>query len=150
MLVEAMVNRRESDVRARILRRYEAALMNNTKWRMVWTALTELRAPFKLAMADADDWNADHADRVHRALPPSLVEDWGIADPGVGGPFLYVQILSVSVPEPEPRSPEADTLGMPFQSVHDHELLRTRLLNIGELPLREEPQELQIWGYALG
>lgn len=75
-----------------------ASLMNNTKWREVWTVLAELRLRIHFAYADQTSWNDDNSGKLQGPFPVDYVQERGIGDPGIGGPFFYKQILWIRVP----------------------------------------------------
>ncbi|MCK5943233.1 MAG: hypothetical protein KAI24_14735 [Planctomycetes bacterium] len=105
--------------------------MNNTKWREVWLALAEMRLRIHFAFFRDADWNEANATKLRGPFSSSQVEERGIGDPGIGGPFLYKEILWVRVP----RVPGNDVDGF-----------LERVRSLGQLPMNVVPDYVEIRG----
>ena len=106
--------------------------MNDTKWREVWTVLCELRLRVHFAYAGDEGWNAANAARLWGPFPMSYVQNDGIRDPGIGGPFRYKQILWIRVPR---------------IAGNDVDAFVARVKSLGQLPLRVERDYVEVRGY---
>src|SRR5262245_26018716 len=110
--------------------RYAVALMNNTKWREVWEIVCDLRLRVQLDYADSPQWGGTQ--RLRGPFAMNLIETRGLRDPGIGGPFLYKQILWLRVPKVWPNDTSA------FQAA---------VSSLGSVPLVETDQYVEITGY---
>jgi hypothetical protein len=116
----------------RVRDRFSICLMNDTKWREVWELVASLRLRIHFAYAIDHAWNRSNSEKLHGPFPHTWVEERGIRDPGIGGPFRYEEILWIRVP----RIPRNDT-----------ETFCRRLDTLGQLPIRVEPDFVEIRGY---
>ena len=115
----------------RIQTRYPQKLMNDTKWREVWTLIAASEQRLRMKYADSDVWNSDNADRLHGPFPADYVLKHGIRDPGIGGPFTYVEIYSLEIPKSNPG----------------FDAFLNGLKSLGVLPITEHATYIEILGY---
>ena len=80
------------------IRSHPSALMNDTKWRECWQVFASLGTRIHFAYVGDEDWNAANSKRLFGPIPAHWIWDRGIRDPGIGGPFLFKEILWVKAP----------------------------------------------------
>jgi len=122
---------RMAEIKHRISSRYPRRLMSDTKWREVWTLITAFRQRIRMTYADSDEWNAANSTRLHGPFPDDYVLNYGIRDPGIGGPFRYFEILAIEIPK----------LNNDFEEFFIH------LDSIGLLPVVNHESHIEIIGY---
>lgn len=133
----------DRDLDRRLRERWSTALMNDTKWREVWLVIVELGVRLYFSYADSDDWNAANASRLFGPFRVEHVWERGIRDPGIGGPFLFKQILEIRVPRHSPPRPGVGPIVM-----NDLDVLVHRLRELGEIPVSTNDEVVVIRGYA--
>ena len=126
-----MNRNRMAEIKNAIQSRYSQRLLNDTKWREIWTLLTKFGQHFRMQYANSDVWNADNKERLHYPLPSHDVLDNGIRDPGVGGPFRYFEIYSIEIPKTN----------------QEFGIFYTHLTDLGTLPLIDHHAYIEILGY---
>ena len=110
--------------------RYSASLMNDTKWREVWAIVCALELQVQMNYADNPSYGG--AKVLHGPFKPDYIEDRGIRDPGIGGPFLYKQILWLRVPKSSPN---------------DNSSFREQVDALGNVPITENDEYFEVRGY---
>ena len=120
-----------AEIVSRIQTRYPQKLMNDTKWREVWTLIAASNQRLRMKYADSDVWNSDNADRLHGPFPADYVLERGIRDPGIGGPFTYAEIYSLEIPKSNPG----------------FDMFCKALGDLGVLPITEHDTYIEILGY---
>jgi hypothetical protein len=116
----------------RIRDHFSASLMNDTKWREVWELLASLKLRIHFAYARGHSWNLSNSKTLQGPFPAAWVEERGVRDPGIGGPFRYEEILWIRVPR---------------IAGNDVDAFCARLDALGRLPLRVEPDFVEVRGY---
>lgn len=122
-------------------KRYTVHLMNNTKWREVFDIMIDSGVPLEAMLIGHDQpvWQ-----KVSLTKEQLLEEH--IADPGIGGPCLYMEILAVRFPIVEELVNEQT--GRTFTSNHQSADLQEQLFGLGQLPLFEIDGYCEIRAYA--
>ena len=129
LLVDKMVDSEwEAKIDKKLRNRFSARLMNDTKWREIWSLIARHALQVAMSYADEPDWNSES---LWGPFSADYVQQRGIRDPGVGGPFLYKQILSVRIPKRD-----QDTSGFMADA-----------MQLGELPIIDAVDQIEIVGY---
>jgi hypothetical protein len=127
-----------------ISRRFKAKLMNNTKWREVFTCLAKSELRFQVAWINAPDFPHD----VLHSINLSWVGERGLLDPGIGGPCYYKEIAYIRIPTvlrlPKVMRGEVYSYQEKKQNV---ESLVAELHSLGQLPLTVMSDYVEIRGY---
>ena len=118
----------ETQLDKKLRNKYTASFMNDTKWRELWTLIAEHSLRLSMAYADDPDWNAA---TLWGPFSSNLVGERGIKDPGIGGPFLYKQILSICIPK----------------SNEQFNLFISDVSRLGQLPITESEDSFEIVAY---
>jgi len=119
----------ETRIDKKLRRLYSVQLMNNTKWREVWSLIAKLSLRLSMKYADDPNWQSNALWGPFRL---DDVQENGIRDPGVGGPFLFKQILSIRIPKT-------------FQN--DTEAFAAAIGKLGDLPVSETDEYIEILAY---
>jgi hypothetical protein len=126
----------EANLDRRICSRTKASLMSNAKWRAVFRLVFEHQVWFSILWVDDELWNRD---TLQHPVPEELIRYDGIADPGIGGPVLFKQILWV-------RFPACRSLDG-YQFTQPIDQFQKELESLGQFPLFREHDYLKIRGY---
>jgi len=118
----------ESSLDEKLRRRYSVRLMNDTKWREIWSLIARHALRVEMSYADRQEWNSDS---LWGPFSDDYVQERGIRDPGIGGPFLYKQILSIRIPKLN----------------QDTSAFVADAGELGELPLVETAEQIEVVGY---
>ncbi|MDR3158366.1 MAG: hypothetical protein LBU11_05005 [Zoogloeaceae bacterium] len=86
---------------------FSARLMNNVKWRSIWEIICRLHVRIRIAYAGSHEWNEQNSDKSWGHFTLDCIQERGIRDPGIGGPFLYKEILWVRIPKSHGNDTEA-------------------------------------------
>lgn len=129
-----------------ISRRYKAKLMNNTKWREVFTCLAKRDIRFQVGWINTPDFPRD---TVHSLFSERLVGERGLLDPGIGGPCYYKEIEYVRIPKVLrlPKVMRGEVYGYHEQE-QDVAGLVAELHGLGQLPLTVMSDYVEIRGYV--
>ena len=122
--------------------RYSVTLMNNTKWREVFSVLYQkVGLPFEVAYVREEE-EFRHASAPHI----SMLEDDYIKDPGLGGgPTYYKEIFSIRIPRKENyRNPKTGAASISEETSKD---LLKALHELGQLPIELTDEYIIIYGY---
>jgi hypothetical protein len=122
----------EDQLDQKIQQHYSTSLMNNTKWREVWEIICHLGLRIQFAYADSVEWNGNNSEKLWGPLPLDYVQERGIRDPGIGGPFLYKQILWLRVPKVR---------------LNDAAAFQNEVKKLGKIPISENEKYIEILGY---
>jgi hypothetical protein len=138
-------NEYETRLDRKLIARYGAGLLNDTKWREICLILAEYGVPFYMAYAAEDEWNAWNSNRLQRPLQVRDINERGIRDGACGGgPFRFKQLLWV-------RVPRRIEVARGRRSVeYDLAALRRRIEALGSVPLRETTEYLEVFAYEQG
>lgn len=109
--------------------------MNDTKWREVFCAISRFRVRFTIAFVGEA---ASPQGQLHFPVPERLLRSDHIADPGIGGPCYYRDILGIAFP----RIQLWDLPG-----TQELPLLLDELTKLGQLPISETDETVEIRGY---
>jgi hypothetical protein len=128
--------------------KFSTKLMNDTKWRELFTCLARLYLAFKVAYID--DENLLLSEKSYY-ISTDLIGDRGIKDPGIGsaGFCLYKQIYCICINRiPHiPKTPsEQKYLYYQRQQNNFNELLK-ELDKLGQIPINLLDDRLEIHGY---
>jgi hypothetical protein len=126
----------ERDRRVSLKIRDMVGVMNNTKWREVFSAVAKYRVQFSVSWVNDRIWNTAS---LHAVLPSWVAAD-GIRDPGIGGPCFYREILLIRFP-----FCIQENFGIRKQDAISD--LVADLRNLGALPIRKTDEFLEIKGY---
>ena len=118
----------EANLDKKLRSQFSVRLMNNTKWREVWSLIARHSLRVAMSYADSGDWNSDS---LWRPFSADYVQERGIRDPGIGGPFLYKQILSIRIPKLN----------------QDTSAFIVDVAKLGELPMTETADQIEIVAY---
>ena len=118
----------ESKIDKKLRNRFSARLMNDTKWREIWLLIARHSLKVAMSYADTEHWNSAS---LWGPFATDYVQQRGIRDPGIGGPFLYKQILSIRIPKLN----------------QDTSAFMADILQLGKLPLVETADQIEIVGY---
>lgn len=118
----------ESNIDRKIRSRFSVRLMNDTKWRELWSLIVQHSLKVTMSYADSQEWNSES---LWGPFPADCVQQHGIGDPGIGGPFLYKQILSIRIPKLN-----QDT--SPFMA---------DAMQLEELPLIDTAEQIEVVAY---
>ncbi len=118
----------ESNIDKKLRSRFSVRLMNNTKWREVWSLIARYSLRVKMSYADSQQWNSDS---IWGPFSDDYVQERGIRDPGIGGPFLYKQILSIRI----------------LKLNQDTSAFIADAGELGELPMTETVEQIEIVAY---
>lgn len=118
----------KANVDKKLRGRYAVRLMNDTKWREVWSLIARHSLRVAMSYADSGDWNSAS---LWGPFSADYVQERGIRDPGIGGPFLYKQILSIRIPKLNQDTSE----------------FMADVVELGELPITESVAQIEIVGY---
>lgn len=128
-----------------ISRKYKARLMNNTKWREVFTCLVRLDIRFYIVWIDGP---ASLRSPPHRVFLDDI-DERGLGDSRIGGPFYYKEIHAVRVPRvlrmPKLMRGQVDGYEESEQEVGR---LLEELHQMGQFPLNETDDYVEIYGYV--
>jgi hypothetical protein len=106
--------------------------MDNARWVEVWKLICRLGLRISFAYADSIEWNGFNSQKVWGPFPLDYIQDRGIRDPGIGGPFLYKQTLWLRIPKVLPNNAEA---------------FRNELERLDNIHFSENDQYIEILGY---
>jgi hypothetical protein len=113
------------------------ALMNDTKWREVFSCACRHSLWFQISWLHDSSWPSD-------SLQHPVAENWldtnGIRDPGIGGPCFYRDILWIRFPRVR-RDLRFGPARQPVQQFVDD------LASLGVLPITETDEYVEIRGY---
>lgn len=135
----------ENKIDRLISRKYKAKLMNNTKWREVFTCIARLDIRFHIAWID--DANAQ-TNALHRVSLHEIGER-GLHDSGIGGPFHYKEIHCVRIPKVfrVPKTMRGEVYD--YDDIEqDVDVLLAAIRRLGQLPLTETGDYVEIHGYV--
>lgn len=110
--------------------RYAVALMNDTKWREVWAIVCDLRLRVQMDYADSPGWAGSQS--LWGPFRKEMIEERGIRDPGIGGPFLFKQTLWLRIPKVWPNDTSA---------------FKAAVSSLGAVPLVETDELVEVRGY---
>ena len=136
-------------LRALVEEQYSAWLMNNTKWREVFEVLADRECVFAVDWIYGQSYDAfgtvvDSLRWVNQPIERALVDQAGLRDPGIGGPFDYLCIYSLSVPGKVP-SHVACRHDLRIQNI---DLLESRMAELGQLPVVVEQELWKLTAYV--
>jgi hypothetical protein len=117
---------------------FSTKLMNDTKWRELFICLAKLDLSFQIAWID----DPSQISNSLYYLPINLIDDRGIKDPGIGGPFLYKQIYYIRIS----KSPNK-CQSLEDRHQHKFDRLLTELDLLGQFPLNLLDEWLELYGY---
>lgn len=118
----------ESNLDKKLRGRYSVRLMNDTKWREIWSLIARHSLRVAMSYADSLEW---HSDSLWGPFSDDYVQERGIRDPGIGGPFLYKQILSLRIPKLN----------------QDASAFIADVVELGYLPMTETADQIEIVAY---
>lgn len=118
----------ESNIDKKLRSRFSVRLVNDTKWREVWSLIAQHSLRVAMSYADNRDWNSDS---LWGPFSADYVQERGIRDPGIGGPFLYRQILAIRIPKLN----------------QDTSAFMADVIELGDLPMTETVDQIEIVAY---
>ena len=118
----------ESKLDEKLLRKFSVRLMNDTKWREVWSLIVQHSLRVSMSYATDQEW---YSEFLWGPFTEDYVWEKGIRDPGIGGPFLYKEILSIRIPKKNQNTPA----------------FLEDAVSIGQLPINETEEEIEIIAY---
>jgi hypothetical protein len=122
-----------------IAEKYLGRLSSNTKWRELFSLLSDQKVFFDLT------WISGERFSTFQPLALDLVQEWGLADPGVGsecGPFEYADIERLTVRGIHKYSKYHEV-------ENDLDTLASSIEKLGQISKSYENECLTIYGYQL-
>jgi hypothetical protein len=138
-------NEYETRLDRKLIARYGAGLLNDTKWREICLILAEYGVPFYMAYAIDEGWNAANSNCLQRPLRAGDIKERNIRDGACGGgPFRFKELLWV-------RVPRRIEVARGRRSVeYDLAALRRSIEALGDVPVRETTEYLEVFAYEQG
>jgi hypothetical protein len=138
-----MKNKNVTKIDKIIASQFKAKLMNNTKWREIFICLAEHKLSFYLVFIE----NPNAPQNSLHQINLSVIEEKGVGDNGIG-PFDYKEIYSLIVPKTVriPKRNRNEIYGY-NEIKQDSENLLKSLNKLGQLPLIETDETIEINGY---